>query len=167
MVYVCMCIYGRLFTWSLYVCVYMLPYIHTELHTKSTCLCVYFTYIHRESTCGFGKKYLYMHPVFTCMCVFICIYVYRVQTYMWVCMYLRVDARSLGVGKYVYKYLQSLMGVHIRLCVSGYNICVRIYTRSLHVCVYILVYTYAVCIYVYTFAYMYTEFTHRCVHIYV
>ena len=156
MVYVCMCIYGRLFTWSLYVCVYMLPYIHTELHTKFTCLCVYFTYIHRESTCGFGKKYLYMHPVFTCMCVFICIYVYRVQTYMWVCMYLRVDARSLGVGKYVYKYLQSLMGVHIRLCVSGYmctyihteftRVCVysRIYIRRLYLCVYICVYVHGV-----------------------
>jgi len=52
---------------------------------------------------------------------------------MWVCMYLRVGTRSLGVGMYVCIYLQSLRGcVYTFVCVWVY---VYVYTHGVYVCV--------------------------------
>jgi len=69
------------------VCVYMLPYMHTELDTEFTCACVYITYIHRESTRG---------------CVKISVYAPSVHMYFCIYLHLCTQSSNIQVGVYVF-----------------------------------------------------------------
>jgi len=171
------CVYFDVYSHKVYMCVCICFRVCTQSCTQNSHVYVYIlTYIHRESTRG-CVKYAYMHPAFTCMCVFICVYVHRVQTYMWMCMYSRVGTRSLGVGMYTCAYTCRVrMGVCIHLCVSGYMftyvrteftcVCVysRIYIHRLCVCVYICVYVHRVYMRVRTYLRIYTQSLHVCVY---
>ena len=140
------------------MCVYMLPYIHTELDTKFTCVCVY-GYVHTQRVYTWVCKIcIYTPSVHIYECIYLRLCVQSSNIHVGV-MYLRVDTRSLGVGVYVCIYLRSLYGcVYSLVCLRVY---VYEYTHGVYMCVYIYVhvFTYSVYIHVCTIAYIYTDFT--------
>jgi len=127
-VHMCLDIFFIIYTQGLHVYIYIhahrvhtCRYVFTYMHPRFICVCVYITYIHAE---------------FTCACEYDGeVDGHRVQTNtgMWVCMYLHVDTRSLGVGMCVRIYLRTLYGcVYTFVCLRLY---VHVYTHGVYMCV--------------------------------
>ena len=97
--YVCV-YFGRVFTRSSPVCVYMFPGIHAEVHTELVCVCVYgYVYTQRVYmwACLRLCVYLYTHGVYKCVYIF---------TYICMCVQLRIYTQILYVCVYRFTYMK-------------------------------------------------------------
>ena len=98
--YVCV-YFGRVFTRSSPVCVYMFPCIHAEVHTV-VCVCVYgYVYTQRVYTWVVSSYvFTYIHTEFTSVCV----YILQADTHEVVMCVDRCCTRSSHVCGHIYLY---------------------------------------------------------------
>jgi len=70
-IYICMCIFWRVFTRSSHVCVYMLPYMHAKVHTEFACVCVH-GYVYTQRVYTWVCKNIHIYT----QCSHVCVYLF-------------------------------------------------------------------------------------------